>query len=254
MEASMTEGVKGDDIVLNSVNLEDFFYRDRVRGAYNTDAPLMVPTETMASLTEWTKLSDSRILSIAGPNFSGDELEDPMSMLAAKFIEFARGSEIPLVSYFCKLQRGTPRGGNTREVQGVVELVYAMIRQMVEMVLPEFDSNKDFSKNRFSRLDGSGDTLGEAMAVLSDLIEVLPGKVFCIIDGIQWLDDRSTTVSLTSLVAALRTEKLKVLFTTSGESRGLLHSLSRSELLILDTPLRSGSHSSWEFDEAVLQL
>lgn len=257
VELEPASGAKAsvEDIVMNSAQLEDFFYRNRVRIACDTDAPLTMPREAMAAVAEWTNASDARILSIAGPDFEGDDLENPTSILAAKFVNIAQDSRVPLASYFCELRRGAERRpGITPEMQALIELVYALTRQMVELMLPEFESTKDFSKDRFESLDGSEKSIEEALAMLGDLVDALPGKVFCIIDGLQWLDDRSTQAHLNQLIDVLRSEKLKVLFTTSGQSRCLLGCLSRSELLVLDGPLRRSASSSWQFEEAVLEL
>lgn len=238
---------------MNSIDLEDFFFRDRIRLPCEPASPGMVAAEALAFLAEWTKSADIGIAAISGPDYEGDELEDPMPMLAAQFIDFAVRSNVPVVSYFCELRRArTKKLQDTKEMQGLIQLTYGIIRQLVEMMLPEFECDKDLSKRRFDRLDGSPRTWSEAVAVLQDLQELLPGKTFFVIDGLQWLDDSSTSEHLRHLVDSLRSDKLKVLFTTSGRSRCLLDRLSREEMLILDTPMRRNLSSSWDFEETEL--
>lgn len=233
-----TMSMTREQLSTNSAGLEDFFDRDRVRLLCDTISPTMVTVEALAYLTEWTKSVDAHILCVAGPGFEGDELENPMSKLAAKFIDFATSANIPVVSYFCEIKRGKERRGtNSRELQGLIELTYAMIRQMVEIVLPEFQCLKDFSDARFAKLDGTAECWNETMVLLEDLREIVPGKVFCVIDGFQWLDDRNISEYLLQFVETLRSDNLKVLFTTAGQSRCLLNHLSRAELLAFDKPL-----------------
>jgi hypothetical protein len=67
--------------------------------------------------------------------------------------------------------------------------------------------------------------------------------VYCIIDGIQWLDDQSTEKMLDGFLELLQAQcelsedtgiTLKVLLTTAGQARCLLRSsLGRDEMLVL---------------------
>ncbi|KAF2464831.1 uncharacterized protein BDR25DRAFT_271045 [Lindgomyces ingoldianus] len=246
-----------DDLHLNSASLEDFFQRDRVRLECDLFVPTPVDPEAVSCLAEWTRqLSSFPILSIASRDFSSrDELENPMTILAAKFIDFAAASNIPLVSYFCELKRGERlQMGNTLEMQGLMSLFYGILRQMIELAPPEFKSSKDFSKERFEKLDGSVHSWDHLTSVFRDVQDILPGKLFCVIDGLQWLDDASTSSFLAQFVEMLRRDNFKVLITTTGQSQCLLDCLTREELLILERPRGEKAGSLWKFEEGVLEL
>jgi hypothetical protein len=214
-----------------------------------------VDSQALAYIAEWTQSNDTNILSVAGPHLEGYELEDHMTLLAAKFIAFATESKVPVISYFCELRRRENLiSDNDMEMQAFLQMVYGLIRQMIELVLPELQTCKDFSIGRFSRIDGTAQTWDDAMAIFDDVQEHLPGKVFCIINGCQWLDSRSTARSFAQFVELLRRSKLKVLLTTAGESGSLTPNLSRQELLVLNRPSRGAGMVSEMFEEAVLIL
>jgi hypothetical protein len=238
--------VTREELASNSAHLEDFFHRDRVRLDPDYFAPISINPEGLMHIVEWAKSRESPMLGIMGPYFDGDEFENPMALLAARFIQFA--ADVPIISHFCELRRNEHlRKGNTMEMQGLIELVYSLIRQLIEVVPLEFECNMDFSAARFDRLDGAASTWSDAVTLFSDLERTLPGKVFCVIDGLQWLDDRSMASYLSDLVELLRGKKLQVLFTTAGQSRCLIDSLEHHELVVLDNPKRYGDNSFWDF-------
>ncbi|KAF1969449.1 hypothetical protein BU23DRAFT_571533 [Bimuria novae-zelandiae CBS 107.79] len=79
-----------DHLLLSSTRLEDFFHRDRINldPAFFHDLSLL--PDAIAHLAEWTKdISTSPILCISSLDFSGDDFASPISLLAAKFVEFA---------------------------------------------------------------------------------------------------------------------------------------------------------------------
>lgn len=235
-----------DDILLESACLEDFFRRDRVCLPSDRFAATMVDPEALARLSEWAASDDSQTLHLAGPDFRSDELNNPTSSLAAKFIDLATQSRVPVVSFSCQLRRDTKNDvGCTREMRGFIELVYALIRQLIELLPPQLkQSDMIFWNRRFQRLDGTETSLEEALEMLKHLYQRVPRKVFCVIDGIQWLDDKSTSAVLAQLIQSLQDGRMKILFTTTGHSRALLHILSRRDLCILhETRERGGGPS-----------
>lgn len=163
-------------------------------------------------------------------------------------VNFARKPKLLVISYFCQLTRGEIlRSGNTRESQALISLVYSLLRQMIEELPMEFESESKFNGERFSRLDGTLKTWNEAVDLFNDLLQFMLKILLCVIDGFQWLDDRSTDKYLKDFVKILRggavpsSNAFKVLLTTTGRSRALLGELAQTELCLAD---RDGSHGS----------
>jgi hypothetical protein len=244
-----------DQLLLDSAVLEDFFHRDRVHLDPYLFGDTQSPSEAVSALAEWTKdLTPKRLLYIASNEFSGDEYSSVESMLASKFTDFASASNVPVMSYFCELRREEKlRGENSPEVQGILSLTYSLLRQMIGLVPMEFEISGALSRERFEELDGTLGTWTALKSLFLDVQNVLLGKVYCVIDGMQWLGDSSTSVCMAELVGMLRHKHLKVLFTSSGLSRCLLGSLKRDELVLLEG--RSADSSSlWQVEEGMREL
>jgi hypothetical protein len=166
-----------------------------------------------------------------------------MALLASMCIDFAAAAKLPVISYFCSLpQTGELRDGNTKEVQGLLSLIYAIIRLLIDQLPAQFSSELDLSSQRFAGLRGSVASWGVAISLLKDLIDIVPRPLFCIIDGLQLLDNWSTETLLEDFIAVLKerssnggeTEGLKILFTTMGRSRALVKCLEASNLVLAD--------------------
>ncbi|KAF5132765.1 hypothetical protein E5D57_003385 [Metarhizium anisopliae] len=225
-----------EEVAINSAHLEDFFHRDRVRLPYDLSTTVTMTAETCQHLIQWAESPSWSLLWIEGPHIEADDMENMVTQIAAEFIGLASECGVPLMSYFCELRRGELlRSGHSRETQGAIAVASALLRQMVDLLLPRFEAEFDFSKARFSPLDGTLESWDECMAVIRELTELLPDVVFCVIDGLHWLDDTSTDKYLKELIHLLRGGKLKVLFTTSGRSACLREELSSSETLVLPT-------------------
>ncbi|KAL4894972.1 hypothetical protein BDV59DRAFT_174226 [Aspergillus ambiguus] len=219
-------------VSLNSKGLEDFFHRDRLRFMVEHTEPVMINQDTLLSLSEWSASVTRRVLWLKGPDIEAEEIDNPLSMLAAKIIDMAQRSGVPVISYFCEIRRNEPlRPGNTKEVQATLSLLYALIRQLVELLLPEFDAASDLSESRFDRLDGTLKSWEHAIALLRDLIHLGPDPVFCVVDGFHWLDDPSSYWHLKALLEVLLGGKLKVLFTTAGRAACLDDAISCSDIV-----------------------
>ncbi|KAK3994206.1 phytanoyl-CoA dioxygenase [Cladorrhinum sp. PSN332] len=231
-----------EDISLGSAHLENFFHRDRVRLPSEHLGPAGAPLSVLQRLADWTAsrtTSGSAVLWVSGPpDCTGYDLENPVTMLAATVVDMAAQSKVPVLSYFCELRRGERiRSGHTAETQGLMALTLSLIRQMMELLLPVFETDVDLSDERFSELDGSLDSWGKVSSLITDLVPLLPAsdKVFCIVDGLHWLDDRDTDKYIVDLVRVLRESKFKVLLTTTGRAPTLRDVMSRDETLWVDT-------------------
>lgn len=217
---------------MNSRTLEDYFHRDRVRLPISEDDSTRVSEETILQLSEWIEDDSTRMLWLEGDSDESEDLDNYMSKIAASFIKMVAAADMPVLSHFCELRRGEPlRHTNTPEVQAVMALVYSVLRQLIELLPPELNTNADLSEEAFRCLNGTMATWDDALGVFQDLLEEIPEPLFCVIDGIHWLDDRSTNQALDQLLKVLENDKLKILFTTSGRSSTLLNGTNRIMLV-----------------------
>lgn len=196
----------------------------------------MVPPESFREISDWARTPAPNLLWLEGPPVEGDDVENTVTMMAATVIALAEKTKLPVISYFCELRRGEKlRDGNdTMEAQAMLSLIYALIRQLIELLPPLLDTSIDLSERRFKALDGSLGTWSQATSILADLGGLMPGPVLCIIDGLHWLTDRGTDNYLSDLLKILRGDKWKVLLFTTGRSVVLQDELSRSEISTID--------------------
>ncbi|KAK0753084.1 hypothetical protein B0T18DRAFT_483923 [Schizothecium vesticola] len=252
-EPTLTNQWIVDDVSLNSAHLEDYFHRDRVRLPHDPFSPHSFPTRVLQRLSDRTAGTTPSILWIDGPPLDADDLDNSVTLLAATFINMAAQSGLPVLSYFCELRRGEQiRESESPQSQATISLVYALVRQMVELLLPVFENDVDLSRQRFSRLDGSTHSWPDALELFTELVALMPDKVFCVIDGAHWLDERSTEGLLADLVQTLRESGFKVLVTTSGRSPFLRQAVADEEALTLE--LFDFAEGSADFNRTVLGM
>lgn len=249
-------------VIMNSRHCEDFFHRDRIRLSTRDTESVTAPREVLQRLTEWSKLqtSSSSLLWLHSEHSDASNLDDPFSLFATRFILLLEQTKLPVISYFCELRRHERlRSGNKSiEQQGLLALGYALLRQMIELLerlLPTFTAAIDLSESRFARLDGSKDTFDDLIHLLTDLTLLMPSTVYVIIDGMQWLNDRTTNHMAKQLISWLsrNKDKLRVLFTTSGRSEVLLGQLDRGESVFVEEDMLQGYGVVLDRSPTVLQ-
>ncbi|OJJ42805.1 hypothetical protein ASPZODRAFT_155064 [Penicilliopsis zonata CBS 506.65] len=225
------------DVLVNSRHLEDFFARDRVRLPWDVSGPLMLSNETVARLSSWSDSNNpSTVLWLQGEPVEADDMDNPGTVTAARFVDLADRAGVPVISYFCQLNRRRLRKSvPTREAEGLIALLYSLVRQTVELLLPRFETHVDLSATRFQRLDGSWQSWNEATSVLCDVLRLIPPSVLCVVDGLHWLDDKSISDQLAGLLEILMGGRLRLLVTTTGRSACLGKMIPASEALSLDT-------------------
>jgi hypothetical protein len=186
-------------------------------------------------LKEWSQGTTSSLLWLTGPVVDVLDSSNPLTLLASRVVDMTDESNLNVISYFCHIRRAD--GTASRETRSLVALLYALIRQLIELLPPRFDSEKDLSKERFSRLNGTLDSWEEALDMFKDVLELVPGSaVYCIIDGLHVLDYRSIQQPLCLLLGRFRDRgpKLRVLFTTSGRSYCLGREIKAHENIVID--------------------
>lgn len=237
---NVTYQYTAEEVSINSAHIEDYFHRDRVRPSGRDMGPAKAPREVLRRIVQWTRGTESvpSILWIDGPFSNSRGNDNPLSRLAATVIDFAAQSHVPVMSYFCELRRGEDiRDSNTPEIQALLALVSALIRQMIELLLPAFNTDVDLSKQRFARIDGTTDCWDEAMSLIRDMVHLLPeaDKVFCIVDGMHWLDDRRTLSHIQQLIEVLRATGFRILLTTSGRAAALRQATTKHEAMLVES-------------------
>jgi hypothetical protein len=171
----------------------------------------------------------SQFLWLKGEYVPAIDSANKMTTIAASFVEQAHKIDIPVISYFYKHSENGPK-------KAVTALLYALIRQTVELLPPESRTTIDMSEERFKNLDGEAETWDTALVLFYDVIGLLDSlnrTAFCVLEGIHWLDGKSTEYSLYQLLEALGRTKLKVLFVTTGKSTVLLNAIKKKDQIDL---------------------
>ncbi|KAI1321382.1 hypothetical protein F5Y16DRAFT_413764 [Xylariaceae sp. FL0255] len=233
-----------DSIALSSRHLEDFFHRDRVRMFDDRVRPTRATPVIMKRLSEWMGQDTTKILWIEGPSLSATDGANPISVLSTKVVELAEQAGISTMSYCCELRRGEDLrpGNSSREAQASVAMMCALIRQMIELLEDRIETAIDLSETRFQLLDGCSQSWPEMMRMFCDLLSLIPEPIFCVVEGLHWLDDRSTLGCLEEFVRAVKATKMRGLFTTTGRSACLRKQVhSQDTLIIRPADLKGGA-------------
>ena len=248
LSALLIEHGGTDDLQYYSRHLEDSIVHGRIKIPHDPAVGLFFDWQVVAALQEWTTSSSSQIINVVGPS----QIEELSSTapIASHCIDLAVESRIPVISFFCELPRGGMSLPNsmTPEMGALISLAYALIRQLIELFpSATIEIPTSLSRQSFERLNGSSESLDEALEILGLLIDQSPPVLLCIIDGLQKLDDQETRRHLTLLLETLRGQRrtrstdtanpdrvLKILFTTAGRSRCLLNGLTRNELVFAE--------------------
>lgn len=163
------------------------------------------------------------MLWIDRPDTGATEWGNPLTAMAARLSNLADYFKIPMIAYFCELRLGDYEcpTGQTREMQTFISLLYALINQAIKHLPPKYTASMEMRGYRFEKLDGSSDSVPFALGLFSTLMKLMPDPTYCVIDGLHRLDDHvdlSTEEVLYKFLYVLRQARLRVLFTTSGNS------------------------------------
>lgn len=224
-------------ILESAAGIRTFFDQERLRP---THLPMISTLLTPAAsrLQNFASSEVSTALSISGSDAYSDQYAlGSLSNVAGGFIAFVEAAPFPVISYFCSLTSPVlVKDDETRESQALISLVYALTWQLLELLPSEIASDIDLSSQRFRHLDGTSHTFSAALALLSDMFRLAPPVLYCTIDGLHRLDDKSTRSMLDDFVKLLlavsdehraEEQQIKILITTAGPSRALLRSSLR---------------------------
>jgi hypothetical protein len=240
-----------------SRDLQDYFDNSEQMISVDPTTETYAEGKDIVPLREWTASLQSQLICIVGAQIIS--IPSPTSLISAYYANNAREAKLPVISHFCSLPRDRPPDGSTREAHALISLGYSLIRQLLEVIPPviDCDSGCEPGPDQLRLLDGTLKSWNEVVSLLDRLLSFAPSILFCIIDGIEWLDDRSTDKHIKALANVLQNhvsksrptsrvgakmppERLfKVLFTTAGRSKALLDSLLDQQLVFADS-LRAG--------------
>ncbi|OJD32544.1 phytanoyl-dioxygenase family protein [Diplodia corticola] len=233
LHASLSPHIGKNEIQLASADLENHYDGQNVSPHFESPGAFLLANQNVeAGIRAFTMAGQSQVLHVCSPMELG--VETHSALLAATFTASVRESKVPTLSYFCRLSHSVP-SGRTRETVELVHLTYALIRQLVE-ILPDggkFDGTR-LGEAVFQTLDGTLLTWEEAMDVLRCLLQEVVAHqplLYIVVDGVALLEDvsyHSTDRPLGELIELLcglaaqkGGHKVKLLFTTAGESRAL---------------------------------
>ena len=241
------EPQRREDVQLYSRRLETFFDGDAIGGNVREDdqeTDTFVDWSIASALQDWTVTADSRLLCIVGPHQAARQ--SMTSFIAAKYVASANKAKIPVISFFCEISHNQVSKNSTPEVTALIALVYALIRQLINLLPFALAPGNELGPKTFEGLDGNLNTWVSAIAVLKTLLDLSPPVLLCVIDGFELLDDESTRQCLVEFVDILRIRSrgydkskgskrtFKILFTTAGRSRCLLGQLADNELVFVE--------------------
>ncbi|KAK3991381.1 hypothetical protein QBC44DRAFT_323547 [Cladorrhinum sp. PSN332] len=204
--------------------------RAEAHRSLNTPAGASIPQELLSMLQRWLRQDKTDFLWVEGAIFPAD-----LSPTALRVSLVTSEAGIPCVSFFDKPRYATTRASSLSQKQaGLVALLYSVISQLVNTLPPVFETELNFDKDRFAKLDGTAESIKSALETIKQLLSYAPPSLVCVIDGIQTLESRRETVSyLEELVDILREQGsktvVKVLFTTDGMSLSLAEKIKRME-------------------------
>ncbi|KAI9886312.1 MAG: hypothetical protein M1823_001869 [Watsoniomyces obsoletus] len=191
----------------------------------------------LSKLREWSTASTSQLLWLACPQ----ELVVPsaLSAVAGSLILSSMSLDIPTISHICNrgpYQTSMSGSDESPEEAGLIGLVYSLIRQMLVIVVNQVQgSDQELVRfhHQLAQLDGSMRTWNIAMQLLSGLFGTSPPLMLCVIDGLNILDYGSAAARCYEFLEKFwepftRPNKvLKVLHTTSGHSKNMMHQIPR---------------------------
>lgn len=94
---SVSNTYTADEVLLHSKHFEDFFERDRVRLTELQQRPVMQTRQVIGKLSDWVT-ADPSVLWLEGSPEPSHNPNNSVSVLAAKVIDLADRSNVPILS------------------------------------------------------------------------------------------------------------------------------------------------------------
>lgn len=236
------------DIRFASRHFEDYFTWEHVHYHTETQGRPLADATFVARLNDFTTTMQSQVLYAHGRFQS--QRANILRQSAAAYSSLARDAGVPVISYFCELSHDEPPQNRTRETMELTALLYAMIRQVINILPATSAGTAPFvTEAKLCALDGTLRTWKAAVSLFEELVTSvkLPLLLFTI-HGLNVLEDAvdgTTTEAVEDVVGCLgrlaRADSagegtvVKVLFTSSGLSEPLFHLVDEESIIACDS-------------------
>lgn len=250
------------ELQLATAHLQEYFDNDDQIPDYDPTIDIIVEQTVVESLNKWSTGTYSQVLAIG--NLS-DGNASPVALISAFYANLAQDTKAPIIAHFCSLPP-TAKTGVTLFQQGLIALVYSLIRQLLEYLPPVVNGSPAHTvkAENFALLDGTLASWKEVLSLIDTLLYYAPPLLMCIVDGLDRLQDLSTDEYIRSLIRIFVSHTrrpadstpgtqsilLKVLFTVARPLDSLNETLSENPLTLTEsnaiertapnTPLCSG--------------
>lgn len=119
------------------------------------------------------------------------------SSQAAHVISLALRLGIPTITFFCRFPYDYDRCDLRNGARlCLTDMMFNIIRQLVDFLPSNFDSEFDFSEQRFAALEHGYTGLDNALELLRNLLVLAPSVMLFVIDGIEHLDSKEVEVGV----------------------------------------------------------
>ncbi|CBF70286.1 hypothetical protein AN6050.2 [Aspergillus nidulans FGSC A4] len=235
------------ELQLGSAHLQDYFDIDDQLASYEpTD--VMVEEDVLDALKQWSTETYPQILTLGSVPESA--CASPVALVSACYTNLARNANSPVIAYSCSVPP-TAKDGMTLFQQGLIALVYSLIRQLLEYLPPVVNGSSTHivKAENFALLDGTLASWQEVLSLVDTLLYYAPPLLLCVVDGLDRLQDQSTDQYIRSLVRIFVSHTrqssdstpgqqnvlLKVLFTVTGRLAPLMETLSENPLTLKES-------------------
>ncbi|KAL2808967.1 hypothetical protein BJX63DRAFT_407181 [Aspergillus granulosus] len=194
---------------------------------------LLVEPAMVHVLGKWTQATsgDAQILWVMSPYEVGPQTSAQLAALGV--IWTAIQAKAQFISYVCQRPRfgAGPQFQTVGDKIGVLAMVYSLIRQLLQFQLP--DDNVLVPKRLVDKItEPIDESWSAAMTILGILLEHTPNLRYCVISGLNLFEGgaRDMCQEFVDLLFAHANTvhwPVRVLFTTSGQSRVLGQSVPR---------------------------
>lgn len=240
------------DIKLWSAHLEDYYDSEQIYPFPDTPQEFYANTTFVSGLSEFTTILESQVLyTMTRFQPLGHNL---LRLSAAKYAGLARANDVPVISFFC-----LPLSDDTDQH---IALLYALIRQVVELLDDSTLASEQVTEERIRMLKGTVDTWDTALQLFTEMMRnIRIRQLVFVIDGVNLVEedsDHATEERIRGLVRALKGLArpdavkdciIKVLFTTAGRSSCLCDELDSDQMVVCDvsSPVGTGPRKSRRF-------